>query len=60
MDPFTGRIYLRGKPYLVADERHANYLERYGLIERIENAPAEKSAGANESGEKSKRRKARR
>ena len=59
MDPFTGRLHLRGKPYQVTDERQADYLERHGLIERIEKAPVEQSAGAD-AFDKSKRRKARR
>ena len=59
MDPFTGRLHLRGKPYLAVNEEHADYLERHGLIERIEKAPVEQSAGAD-AFDKSKRRKARR
>lgn len=62
MDPFTGRIYLRGKPYLVADKQRADYLERHRLIERmdVEKAPVEQSAGADASSGKPKRRKVRR
>lgn len=62
VDPFTGRIWLRGKPYLFADEQRADYLERHGLIERmdVDTAPAGQKAGADASGEKARRRKARR
>jgi hypothetical protein len=57
VDPFTGRVFLRGKSYSVTDERHANYLERHGLIERVSEAPVEMSAGAGVSKEEPKRRK---
>lgn len=57
MDPFTGRIYLRGKPYLAVNEKHAGYLERYGLIECVEKAPAEQFAGADALSKMPKRRK---
>ena len=57
VDPFTGRIHLRGKPYQVTDERQADYLERHGLIERVDKASAVKSAEADTSNEEPKRRK---
>lgn len=60
VDPFTGRVWLRGKPYMVTDKMQAKYLEAHGVIEHIkveEKAPAEQSAGANASGKQPKRRK---
>jgi len=57
VDPFTGRTYLRGKPY---NGEHGDYLERHGLIERINMASAEQSAEAELSKKKPKRQKARR
>ena len=60
MDPFTGRLHLRGKPYLVVDDQRADYLERHGLIERMKAAPVEMFAGADEPVETPKRKRARR
>ena len=50
IDPFTGRVWLRGKPYMVTDKMQAKYLEAHGVIEHIkveEKAPVEQSPGAD-------------
>jgi len=60
VDPVTGRVFLRGKSYTVTDERHANYLEHHGLIERMGAAPVEQPTGADAPVETPKRKKARR
>jgi len=57
VDPVTGRVFLKGKLYSVTDERQAYYLERHGLIERVDKASAVKSAEADTSNEEPKRRK---
>jgi len=57
VDPVTGRVFLKGKSYSVNDEQHASYLERHGLIERVDKASAVKSAEADTSNEEPKRRK---
>jgi len=60
VDPVTRRPYLRGQEYPVVDALHAEYLERYGLIERVGEAPAaQESAGADAPTKKSGRKKRR-
>ena len=48
--PWTGQLYLRGKLCLIQDADRAAYLERHGLIERADKAPAgDEPAGAHVS-----------
>jgi len=58
--PWTGQLYLRGKLCLIQDADRAAYLERHGLIERVDKAPVgDESAGADAS-PPAKRKKSRR